>query len=71
MSDEFKQYRRKHIAEMRPWHPTDDMERVSISPRDRENGSPCVGDMIARNPKDHKDQWLVSGEYFIDNFELI
>jgi hypothetical protein len=27
------------------------------------------GDMIARNPKNHADQWLVSAEYFADNFE--
>lgn len=28
-----------------------------------------LGDMIARNPKNHKDQWLVAKEYFNDNFE--
>lgn len=42
---------------------------VSISRQDRDNGSPKLGDMIARNPKDHKDQWLVSKQYFEDNFE--
>jgi len=42
---------------------------VSISQADRENGSPKIGDMIARNPKNHKDQWLIAREYFNDNFE--
>ena len=44
---------------------------VSISEADKENGSPKIGDMIARNPKNHNDQWLVSKEYFNENFESI
>lgn len=68
---EFKQYRRTQIAEMRPWQWGDDMEGVSISKPDRENGSPREGDMIARNPKNHADQWLVAAQYFADNFEPI
>ena len=43
--------------------------RVSISEADLENGSPKIGDMIARNPKNHLDQWLVAKQYFEDNFE--
>jgi hypothetical protein len=66
---EFKPYRRKQIAELRPWQPGDDMSRVSISAADREGGSPKAGDMIARNPKDHADQWLVAAAYFAENFE--
>ena len=42
---------------------------VSISQQDLENGSPKIGDMIARNPKNDKDQWLVSENYFNENFE--
>jgi hypothetical protein len=42
---------------------------VSISQTDLENGSPQIGDMIARNPKNHDDQWLVAKQYFEDNFE--
>jgi hypothetical protein len=41
---------------------------VSISDVDVENGSPRLGDMIARNPKNHEDMWLVSKQYFEDNF---
>ena len=68
MSD-FKPYRRKQIAELRPWQDGDDMTRVSVSAPDRKAGSPKPGDMIARNPKNHDDQWLVSAQYFADNFE--
>jgi len=66
---EFKQYRRSQIAELRPWMPEDDLSNVAISVPDRNNGSPKQGDMIARNPKNHEDQWLVSAQYFADNFE--
>lgn len=44
---------------------------VSISEQDLANGSPKVGDMIARNPKNHLDQWLVAKKYFEDNFEAV
>ncbi len=70
MSD-FIQYRRKQIAELRPWRPGDDMAGVSISQPDQENGSPKEGDMIARNPKNHADKWLVAASYFADNFEPV
>ena len=81
---EFKKYRRKQIAELRPVtdadirafesdkHPhvmRDTEFKVSISDVDRKNGSPKKGDMIARNPKNHNDQWLVAQQYFEDNFE--
>ena len=86
MKGEFKKYRRTQIAEMRPVtdadirafeqdkhpHSMRDTEfRVSISDADKANGSPKIGDMIARNPKNHNDQWLVAKQYFEDNFEPI
>jgi hypothetical protein len=71
MSIEFKQYRRKQIAELRPWQPSDDMTGISVSKVDREAGSPKLGDMIARNPNNHDDQWLVVAQYFADNFEPV
>ena len=67
----FMQYRRTQIAEMMPWDSTVDMARVSVSAPDREAGSPKAGDMIARNPANHDDQWLISAKYFADNFEAI
>ena len=45
--------------------------KVSISDVDKANGSPKRGDMIARNPKNHADVWLVAEQYFKDNFEAI
>ena len=86
--ENFKQYRRKQIAELRGVNDDDllQFERkkriivstntdteitVSISDVDLENGSPKDGDMIARNPKNHLDQWLVAEKYFQDNFEEI
>lgn len=68
--EDFKLYRKIQIAEMRPFISGEllDTREVSISDVDLQNGSPKVGDMIARNPKNHKDQWLVAKQYFIDNF---
>ena len=81
----FKQYKRTQIAEMRPVSESEIDEyyynnqisiiestlKVSISDSDIKNGSPKKGDMIARNPKNHNDQWLVAEQYFKDNFEEI
>ena len=83
----FNKYRRKQIAELRPVTKEDrenfdgnselkfisDLRwyTVSISEQDLKNGSPKIGDMIARNPKNHLDQWLVAEQYFNDNFEPI
>lgn len=66
---EYKQYRRTQIAEMARWTPGFDMTDVSISAPDKAAGSPIAGDMIARNPKNHADKWLVAAQYFSDNFE--
>jgi hypothetical protein len=70
MSD-FRLYRKKQLAEMRPYLVGEVLsDSVSISKDDRENGSPKDGDMIARNPENHLDQWLVSKEFFEDNYTL-
>lgn len=83
--DDFKQFKRTKIAEMREVTEKDINVfnnhgfihisecpfgyNISISDADKDNGSPRIGDMIARNPKNHKDQWLVAEQYFKDNFE--
>lgn len=68
----FTKYRRTQIAEMRPFEPGEVLPgRVSVSASDREAGSPRAGDMIARNPVNHDDQWLVAAAYFAANFEPI
>jgi hypothetical protein len=77
-------YRRTNLAEMRPVTQEDikyykihnqllveDEIEISISEPDLLNGSPKIGDMIARNPKSYADQWLVAKDYFRSNFEEI
>jgi hypothetical protein len=69
MTETFTRYRRTQVAELRPYREGEDLTAVSIAEVDRANGSPKAGDMIARNPANHEDQWLVSAEYFAANFE--
>jgi hypothetical protein len=65
---DWKKYRRTNIAEMRHYVEGEDLFNVSVSPED--NPATDKG-MIARNPKNHKDQWYVARKYFEDNFEAI
>lgn len=67
--NDFTQYRRKQIAELRPYVVGERIGKISISSEDMKAGSPKIGDMIARNPKNYDDQWLVAKQYFEDNFE--
>lgn len=67
----YQQFRHKAIVEMTPWVEGFDMSRVSVSASDEEAGSPQPGDMIARNPKNHDDKWLVAAAYFADNCEAL
>lgn len=67
----FKLYRRKQIAELRPYLAGESMAGISITAVDKMAGSPKEGDMIARNPKNPQDQWLVAAQYFQDNFEPV
>ena len=65
---EYKQYRRKQVAEieLRAYQHGDDLNGVSISDVDRNAGSPKSGDMIARNPKNHarhRNVYDCDGEY--------
>lgn len=83
--DLFKPYKRVQEAQLRPLteadfkqfaeygciYTNDSGTKVSISDADLDNGSPKVGDMIARNPVMHKDQWLVAEEYFKKNFTVL
>lgn len=67
--NDWNQYKRKGLSEMRTYIENEDVSHISISEQDRQNGSPKLGDMIARNPKNHADQWLVAKKYFEDNLE--
>ena len=69
MDVEYRQFRRTAVAEMAQWSEGFDMAGVSVSAPDAEAGSPVDGDMIARNPANHADRWLVAAAYFAANFE--
>jgi hypothetical protein len=68
---EFAYYRKKQLAEMRPYVDGESLAGISVAEVDREHGSPAVGDMIARNPLDHADQWLVSAAFVATNYEPV
>lgn len=61
-------YRKKATQPMTPWHINYPMKGVSISDADLANGSPKMGDMIAFNPTNEGDKWLVAEEYFKANY---
>ncbi len=65
---EFKNYRRKGHSEMRPYVKGENLTKISVSKED--NPEEDMG-MIARNPKNHNDQWYVARKYFEDNLEEI
>lgn len=69
----FKKFQRTNLAEMRPYFEGEDLValKVLISKEDRLNGSPKAGDMVARNPENHEDVWLVAKDYFEGNFSEI
>lgn len=62
----FEQYVRTNIAEMRPYVKDEDLTNISVSKEDQP--SEDMG-MVARNPKNHDDQWYVARVYFNDNFK--
>ena len=65
-----KTYRRiASPIEMEEWKPGADMARVSVSDNDKRAGSPREGDMIARNPENADDRWLIAKDYFEKNYE--
>lgn len=61
----WKLYRKTATTEMRPYVPGEDITGISVSEQD----SLEEGGMIARNPKNHADQWYVAKQYFQDNYE--
>jgi len=64
-------YRKKNLQKLAPWEPTLIMDGISVSEADKANGSPKDGDMIAFNPKDGTDRWLVAAKFVDDNYEFV
>uniref|UniRef100_A0A6M3J0M5 Uncharacterized protein n=1 Tax=viral metagenome TaxID=1070528 RepID=A0A6M3J0M5_9ZZZZ len=62
--NEFKQYQRRGLSEMRSYIKGEDLTGISVS--DTDTPETDMG-MIARNPKNHEDRWYVAKKYFEDN----
>ena len=67
---EFREYQKSSFITARPYVPGESLERVSVSPHDIDKGHPMDGDMIACDPNNTDDQWLVSCNYFHNNYAL-
>lgn len=65
--DVFKQFRKKGLAEMRPYIPGEDLTGISVNKED----TPEEGGMIARNQDNHEDQWYVAKAFFQKNYEAV
>lgn len=68
MPGQWKNYKRKGVSEMRPYVKGEDLSNVSVS---KEDDPETDMGMIARNPKNHADQWYVNRKYFDDNLEPV
>ena len=66
MEHGWKNYKRKGLSEMRPYIKGEDLSKISVS---KEDDPETDMGMIARNPKNHADQWYVARKYFEDNLE--
>jgi hypothetical protein len=67
----FKDFKRRGSVLAMPWTEEVNMEGISVSDVDRQNGSPKEGDMICCNPDNTADQWLVATEYFRTNYQPV
>lgn len=65
-NEPWAQYKRKGLSEMRPYVKGEDLTKISVS--DVDDPESDMG-MVARNPKNHEDQWYVARKYFEDNLE--
>lgn len=63
--DPWNLYERRGTLEARPYVPGEDLGSISVGV-----DVPTEGDMIARNPNNTADQWLVSAAFFAKNYKL-
>lgn len=75
MKHPWKKYRRTGLSEMRPYVPHEDLTGISVSGPDADTINAALverrdpGGYVARNPKNHEDQWYVAQAYFDENLE--
>lgn len=67
----FEPYVKEEFAEMRPYMVGEVLNNVLIPDAARKAGSPKEGDMIARNPQNHDERWIVAEADFKDNFKSV
>ena len=65
-ANKFRDYVKNTKQPMRPFVLGEDLESQGISVW--EGDVPEPGGMVARNPKDPKDQWYVSKKFFDENY---
>lgn len=59
------------VHRMFPWFAAIDTVSVTISDEAKATGSPKLGDMIAVNPKDRTESWLVTEQEFKADYEQV
>jgi hypothetical protein len=64
----WKKYKRKGLSEMRLYVKGEDLTNISVN---KEDDPETDMGMVARNPKNHDDQWYVARKYFDDNLEEV
>jgi hypothetical protein len=67
----WKKYRKHAVTEIMIWSADVSMDAISVSPEDRASGHPRTGDMVARNPSNHSDMWLMTEAFFKANYEAV
>ena len=71
MAEKWGQYRRVAIAELRPYEEGEDMTNITLNEREKAEGHPKAGDMVARDPVDHSKMWLITKAYYDVNFRPV
>ena len=64
---EWKKYRKSTVTEMIPWSADVSMDAITVGVEDRAD-HPRLGDMVARDPANPSDMWLVVKEFFEANY---
>lgn len=61
----FESMRKTATTDIRPYVDGEDLSHLTTELK----GDPVDGGKIARNPKDHSDQWYITPESFKQNYE--
>ena len=61
-------FRKKTVTVLEPYTPGMSLAGISVSELALNDGSPKQGDMIAHNPDNPDDRWLLSAEYVEQNY---